>query len=397
MNVTDAFAGLACLDCGALADDTEPTSRCEQCGGLLDPTYEYDAIEFDRAAAPSQSGDSMWRYADLLPFERDTAVTLGEGATPLVECPSLADELGVERVLVKDEGQNPTGTIADRGLSVAVTAASQHGAETVALSDTGDAGQSAAAYAARADLDSQVYLPSRSGFATKAMVNVHGGEMSVVGGRLGDAREAYDEALAEHEEWSPLGAFETPYRHEGAKTLYYEIVEQLDWTTPDAVVVPTGEGVGLLGAYKAARECRDLGLVDELPALYAAQAAGCAPIAEAMEADRDDPEPVDHPDTICGEIEVPDPVAGSRLLEAVRETDGGAVATEDDAILEAAVAVAQGEGLEMAPSSAVAASGAWKLAEQSEFDGDETVVIVNAGAGIKGADVLRSHLMGRGI
>jgi threonine synthase len=397
METTDAFAGLECVDCGAGYDAAAATGRCPDCGGILDPTYDYDAIELDRETLAARPFDSMWRYEELLPFPRESAVTMAEGATPLVECPSLADAFGVERVLLKDEGRNPTGTATDRGGAVAVTAAAHHGADAVALPSTGNGGQAVAAYAGRAGLDSHVFLPSRSGFTNKAMVNVHGGDMNVVGGRIADADAAYGEALAEHDDWYPLRTFVTPYRHEGAKTTLYEILEQLEWTVPDAIWYPTGGGVGLVGASKAATELRDLGLIDERPALYAAQASGCAPIVEAHEDGRDEHEPVENPDTICGGLEIPDPGAGSWVLEAVRGTDGGAVATDDPDILEAAVQVAKREGLEMVPSAAAAVSGAWELAERGAFDGDETVVVCNTGAGNKEADVLRSHLMSQGV
>ncbi|WP_049921329.1 threonine synthase [Halopiger djelfimassiliensis] len=397
METTDAFAGLECVDCEATYDPADATHRCPDCGGILDPSYEYDAIDLDRDTLESRPFDSMWRYEELLPFPRETAVTMDEGATPLVECPALADELGVERVLLKDEGRNPTGTFKDRGQTVAVTAAKHHGATDVALASAGNAGQAAAAYAGRAGLESHVYLPSRSSFTNKAMVNVHGGDMNVVGGRIGDAGAAYEEALAEHDDWYPVQTFVTPYRHEGKKTMLYELIEQLEWTVPDAICYPTGGGVGLVGLYKAATEFRDLGLIDDLPGLYAAQASGCAPIVEAYEDGRDEHDPVENPDTICGGLEIPDPGASPWVLEAIRETDGGAVATDDPDILEAAVQVAQHEGLEMVPSSAAAASGAWELADRGEFDGDETVVILNTGSGNKEADVVRSHLMGQGI
>ncbi|AXR76889.1 threonine synthase [Natrarchaeobaculum sulfurireducens] len=397
METTTAFTGLECVDCGATFDAAEATHQCSECDGILDPQYDYDAIDLDRETLESRPFDSMWRYEDLLPFTRDSAVTMDEGATPLVECPSLAEELGVGRVLLKDEGRNPTGTFKDRGQSLGVTAAVQHGASEVALSSAGNAGQSAAAYAGRAGLESTVYLPSRSGFTNKAMVNVHGGDMNVVGGRIDDAGAAYEEGLEEHDDWYPLQTFVTPYRHEGKKTMLYELLEQLEWDIPDAICYPTGGGVGLVGLYKGATELRTLGLIDDLPPLYAAQASGCAPIVDAYEAGADEHEPVEHPDTICGGLEIPDPGASPWVLEAIRETDGGAIATDDPDILEAGVQVAMQEGLEMTPSSAAAASGAWELADRGEFGSDDTVVILNTGAGNKEADVLRSHLMSQGI
>ena len=396
METTAAFAGLRCIDCGG-EFDVETTHRCPDCGGILDPFYDYDAIDLAREDLASRPFDSMWRYEELLPFARESAVTMGEGATPLVDCPNLADELGVGRVLFKDEGMNPTGTFKDRGHSAAITAAVGHGATDIALGSAGNAGQSASAYAARAGLNSHVFLPSRAGFTNKAMVNVHGGDMTIVEGRIGDAGAAYADAMAEHGDWYSTQTFATPYRHEGKKTMLYEIIEQLDWEVPDAIVYPTGGGVGLVGIHKGAKEFRDLGLTDDLPAMYAAQSSGCAPIVEAFDEGREVHEPWEHPDTICGGIEIPDPGASPWILEALRESDGGAVATSDEDILDSAVVVAQNEGLEMGATCAAAASGAWELARRGEFDADDTVVLLNTGAANKDADVLRSHLMGKGI
>jgi threonine synthase len=338
----------------------------------------------------------MWRYEELLPFPEETSVTMEEGTTPLVECPDLAEELGVAEVYIKDEGRNPTGSFKDRGHALALSAAAQHGTDDVALASAGNAGQAASAYAARAGIDSHVFLPSRSNFVNKAMVNVHGGDMTVVEGRLSDAGAAAENAIAEHD-WYSTATFVTPYRHEGKKTMYYEIAEQLDWEVPDAVLYPTGGGVGLIGIYKAAREFERLGLGEEIPRFYAAQSAGCAPVVEAWEEGNDYHAVWEAPDTICGGIEVSDPGASPWILEALSESDGGAVATPDEDILDSAIAVAQQEGLEMGATCAAAASGAWKLAAEGEFAGEETLVLLNTASGNKEDDILRSHLMGKGV
>lgn len=397
METTDAFVGLDCVDCGEQHDPAAVPGRCPECGGILDPAYDYDRVDVDRDTFDDRPFETMWRYEELLPFPAETAVSLDEGATALVDCPELAESMGVGRVLIKDEGRNPTGTFKDRGASAAVTGAAEFGATDVALSSAGNAGQAAAAYAARAGLDAHVFLPSRSNFINKAMVNVHGADMTVVGGRIGDAGAALAEAMEENEDWHSVKTFITPYRHEGKKTMLYEVVEQMDFEVPDAVVYPTGGGVGLVGMHKAATEFRDLGLIDDLPAMYAAQSTGCAPIVTAIEEGKDVHEVWETPDTLFGGIEIPDPGASPLVLDAIRESGGGAVATDDDDILEAAVAIAQQSGVEMGATCAVAGSGAWDLAENGEFGPDDTVVLLNTGAGNKQADVLRSHLMGQGV
>ncbi|MFC5279178.1 threonine synthase [Halorubrum rubrum] len=399
METTAAFEGLTCVDCGETFDAGTATHRCPDCDGILDPSYDLDRIDLTPATLAGRPGESMWRYEELLPFTREVAVTLGEGDTPLVECPALAAAMGVGRVLLKDEGANPTGTFKDRGQSLATTAAREHGASDVALNSAGNAGQAAAAYAARADLDAHVFLPSRAGFTQKAMTEVHGADLTVtdpVGGnsQIGDAGRAYAAAMDDHPDWYSTKTFVTPYRHEGKKTMALELLEQLDWEAPDAVVYPTGGGVGLVGMHKAAREARELGWSDELVPMYAAQAAGCAPVVDAYEAGADRHEPLsdDQVDTACNGIAIPDPGASPLILEAIRESDGGAVATTDREILDAAITVAREEGLEIGATCAAAASGAFALADSGEFGPDDTVVLLNTGAGNKDVDTLRAHL-----
>jgi threonine synthase len=262
----------------------------------------------------------------------------------------------------------------------------------------GNGGQAAAAYAARAGLDSQAFVPSRVPFVNKAMVNVHGGDMSVVEGRYADARAAFEDARGTG--WHSLAPFATPYRHEGAKTLAYEIAADLGWTAPDAVVHPTGHGTGLVGLRTGGRELSEWGLVDDRPRLYAAQASGCAPIAAAWDDGTADgtgtPDPWDTPDTICGPLEIPDPAGGRYVLDALAATGGAAVATDDDAVLDGAVALAEA-GVTMGATGGAAVSGARALADSGAFEGDDVVVLVNAVTGNKEADLLRSHLMSKGI
>jgi threonine synthase len=233
------------------------------------------------------------------------------------------------------------------------------------------------------------------------MINVHGGDMRVVEGRFDDARETYEREreelpAADEETWFPGGAFDSPFRHEGVKPIYYELLADLSWTVPDAVVVPVGHGGTVAGVWKAARELAELGVVESTPRLYAAQPDGCAPVVEAIETG-DDPEPWAVPDTVVGSLEIPDPAGGLPAVEAVRASGGDGVAVEDDDLLDSAATVAQHEGLEISVAAGTATAGAWQLEERGAFDADDTVVLVNTGTGNKDADIVRSRLMGRGM
>lgn len=394
MDTTDAFSGLTCTGCGAAFAPAEH-GRCPDCGAPLDPTYDYDAVDADQAAFSPRSNEGLWGYDALLPFPASAAVSTAEGVTPLVNAPRFASELDVERVLIKDDGRNPTGTTLDRGFSVATTAVSQLGGEDVTIASPGNGAQSLAAYAGRANVRHHSFVPSRSSFQNKAMTNVHGGDMRVVGGRFPDAVDAKAEQMLDG--WLDVQEFTTPYRHEGIKTVAYEIAAGLDWDVPDAVVVPTGTGECLVGVAKGFRELRTLNLVDEVPRLFAAQPEGCAPIVTAWDRGIDAPEPWTGPDTICGELEIPDPAGGELALSALDETDGDAVAVADDDSLESAWSAARHEGIEMGVNAGVAAAGAWDLATDGAFPSDGTVVVLNTEAGGKTSDLLRSHLMGQGI
>ncbi|GAB7013540.1 threonine synthase [Halolamina salina] len=395
---SDAFVGLACTDCDASleVDDADPESiagagPCPECGAPRVPEYDLDRVETEAV----RTGLRAWDRDAVLPFPAESALSAAEGGTPSVDAPRVADELGLAGVEIKDEARNPTGSVLDRGLSAAVTAADAAGADLVACASPGNAGQSMAAYAGQVDLRSYAFVPTRSPFSNKAMVNVHGGEMKVVPGRLGDAVDALAEEL--QSEYVDLGAFASPFRHDGLKTVAYELLADRGWETPDAVVLPAGTGELVVGVVDGLQECRELGLIDELPTVYAVQAAGCAPIAAAWEAGTIATEPWETPDTIVGELEVADPPGGDLALAALEEVDGEALTVEDADALESAVAVASTETVEVGLAGGVAAAGLWALAEDGTLGEDDEAVVLNTEAATKAPDVLRSHLMGQGV
>ena len=375
MQTTAAVRGLTCTACG---ERFEPgIERCPDCGGLLAVDYDPDAIE--------SAGDAQ-------PLADTAVLDLADGGTPAIEVPDLAAELGVDSVAVKDEGRNPTGSLADRKLALAVAAAADGGSERVATPSTGNGAQSAAAYAARAGIESKGFVPSRCPFLNKAMVNVHGGDMYVVEGRYADAIDAFEDS---DEAFTPVAPGH-PFRIAGATQLALELLADRDWTVPDAVVHPTGHGETLVGLRRGFALAAEAGLADREPRLFAAQPADCAPIAAAVEAGESAPQTVQHPDTIVGPLEVPNPAAGTAAIEAIAASDGGAGAVPDKAVLGGAV-----DGCEMGPeigaTGGTAVAGARALAENGAFDPGDDVVLVNPVAGSKEADLLRSHLMSQGL
>ena len=374
MQTTAAVRGLSCTACGESAGLSE--RRCPDCGGVLVVDYDADAVE---------------SAADCHPFPSEATVSIDEGATPLVGVPELADELGVDSVAVKDEGRNPTGSLADRKLSLAVSAALHGGADRVGTPSTANGAQSAAAYAARADIDSKGFVPSRCPFLNKAMVNVHGGDMSVVEGRYEDAVEAFDDS----DESFTAVAPGHPFRVAGGTALALELLADREGA-PDAVVHPTGHGETVAGLRRGFSLAVDAGLADAVPRIYAAQPEACAPIAAAAADGAAEPVPVEHPDTIVGPLEVPDPAAGTAAIDAVDTSGGDGVAVPDTEILQAAVDGC-GMGPEIGATGGTAVAGVRALADRGTFDADDDVVLVNPVAGSKEADLLRSHLMSLGM
>lgn len=374
---------IECRDCGSEYGLDITAFPCQNCGGILDPQYDLNALDIDRSDWERRSG-SVWQYRELLPVrDQDAIISMGEGGTPMVSCPTLADAIGVNELLVKDEGQNPTNTFKDRGQTVAISAANEQEVDTVTLPSAGNAGQSASAYAARAGMDCHVFLNYQAGDIKKDLVEAHGAELHLVEGAIDSAGSACTEAI-EDNGWYTVATFQTPFRHEGKKTMGYEIYENLGWSTPDEIIYPTGGGVGLIGIWKAYTELRELGWVtDDPPGLTVAQADGAAPVVRAIHHDADEHEPWKEPDSAAKGVQIPDPGASPWILDAVSESGGTGVAVSDQEAIEAAVEMAQQDGIEMCVTAAVALAAAIKRGENGAYDGDEQVVVTNCGAGVK--------------
>ncbi|HEU5323902.1 MAG TPA: threonine synthase, partial [Methylomirabilota bacterium] len=274
---------LECSRCGASNDAGRLQNLCA-CGGPLLARYDLArATGAMQPAAIAARERSLWRYAPVLPLhDPGGRLSLGEGLTPLVATPRLGAELGLPRLLVKDESGNPTGSFKARGLGVAVTMARALGAKDVCLPSAGNAGSALAAYAARGGLRAHVFLPRDIPRLFVMETEAYGAETFLVDGLITDAGRACA-AAAMRQGWYDCATLKEPYRIEGKKTMGYEIAEQLGWTLPDAILYPTGGGTGLIGMWKAFDEMERLGLTgSKRPRMFAVQAAGCAPIVKAF-------------------------------------------------------------------------------------------------------------------
>lgn len=378
--------GKRCPTCQKSYDIEE--TWCEPCNSPV-------IIEYEDVSLPDVE---MWEgklrneVRRLLPFAELPANNRAVGNTPLCESDWLASELGIESALIKDEGRNPTGHIADRDMALLGASLNSTTEHTLALASTGRSGIAAAAAAAAVGQASQVFVPARAPFGSKAMINVHDGSMNVVAGRFPAASRAYRESR-ENSDWVVADPIESAICHEGRKMVYFEILADLGGRSPDVLVVPIGMGASIRAIATAAQEARAAGLSDGLPRIILTQPEGCAPFVEPINSKSDLTE-WSNPDTIVGELEIPAPRAGPSTVEVLKPFDTEAIAVPDGATLEAAVTTAQKDGLQVSAAGGVGLAGATAA---SNIDADETVVALNPGAGLLDADVLRSHLMGQGI
>jgi threonine synthase len=302
--------------------------------------------------------------------------------TPLVRVPSIERALGLGCVWIKDEAQNPTGSFKARGMAAAVTRAVAAGATRFTVPTAGNAGVALSAYGARAGAHVRVYAPRTTPPRLLEQVGVHGGELCLEDGHIGDCGRRSRAWAAES------GAFDVstlrePYRIEGKKTLGLEIAEQLDWQLPDAIVYPTGGGTGLIGMWKAFDELRAAGWLPSgaRTRLYSVQSTGCAPVVRAFEAGVETTTPWEHPDTVASGLRVPGPLGGRLILRGLRETRGAAVAVPDTSLIEWAQRVSRAEGLDLCPEGGAALAALGELVARGWVSGADRVVVFNTGAG----------------
>jgi threonine synthase len=337
------------------------------------------ALRAALAARPA----TMWRYREWLPIlPGETQATLGEGMTPLVRVPALERSLGLSAVWIKDEAQNPTGSFKARGMAAAVTRAAAAGARRFTVPTAGNAGVALAAYGARAGCAVRVYAPRSTPPRLLEQVGVHGGELIVADGHIGDCGRA-SRAWATETGAFDMSTLREPYRIEGKKTLGLEIAEQMGWDLPDVIVYPTGGGTGLIGMWKAFDELRATGWLgpDARPMLVSVQAAGCAPVVRAFERGAAVTEPWPDPATAASGLRVPGPLGGPLILRALRETAGRAVAVPDDRLLAAAARLAATEGLDVCPEGGAAVAALETLVRDGHVPAGARAVVFNTGAG----------------
>ena len=384
MSDWSTLSHLECPRCGDTLDATRLQGVCPADGAPLLARYDLDRVGIGPGDVATRAPD-LWRYHELLPVTApEHVITLGEGMTPLLPAPVLGAELGVPRLLVKDEGLLPTGSFKARGAAAGVSRARELGASALAMPTNGNAGAAWAAYAARAGLPMLVAMPTGAPLITRAECVATGADLRLVDGLISDAGRLIAEGTAAStRDWTDVATLKEPYRIEGKKTMGYEIAEQLGWRMPDVIVYPTGGGVGLIGIHKALLELSTLGWVSgPLPRLVSVQATGCAPIVRAFEAGATESEPWVGARTVAFGITVPKALGDFLVLEAVRATGGTAIAVDDDELLADVALTGRLEGMFVCPEGAAAVSAVRRLRASGWIAADDEVVVLNTGAGV---------------
>jgi threonine synthase len=382
---------LECTRCGTHSAANIPQNVCPKDGGILFARYDLKAIK--PAFTPNtvaRQGASLWRYREVLPEVK--AITLGEGFTPVLL------SRGFPNVWIKDEGLNPTGSFKARGISVAISVAKALDIKKVAMPSAGNAGSALAAYAAAAQIEAHIFMPQDVPLANRVECEVYGAHLTLVNGLISDCARMVSERK-DKEGWFDLSTLKEPYRVEGKKTMAYELFEQLGGKMPDAIVFPSGGGVGVIAMWKAFEEMEELGWLSKKakrPRMIVVQAAGCAPIVEAWNEGKNTVEMWKNASTVAAGLRVPKPYGDYLVLDILKRSGGTAVAVTDAEIRDSVRHWARHEGIFAAPEGAASLAAYCKLLKPAEgklpfLSDKDKVVLFNTGTGLKYLDVLQER------
>jgi threonine synthase len=379
---------LKCKEC----DSTYPLDAryvCEHCFGPLEVAYDHSGLDAAEAKRKIQAGpQTIWRYADFLPFAAPPQPGLPVGLTPLQRAPRLAEALGLGEVWIKNDTANPTHSFKDRVVAVALAKAQELGYQVVACASTGNLANAVAAHSAAAGLESYVFIPADLEEQKVLATGVYGTNLVAVRGTYDDVNRLCTEISGERE-WAFVNVNVRPYYAEGSKTIAFEIGEQLGFELPDRVVAPIASGSLFTKIARGFQEWLDVGLVmGELPTFNGAQAAGCSPVAQAYEAGVDICRPV-KPDTIAKSLAIGNPADGPYALDLARRSSGSIDSVTDAEIRAGIRLLARTTGIFTETAGGVTTAVLRKLAERGDVGPDERVVAVITGDGLKTLDAVR--------
>jgi len=379
---------LKCKECGTRYP-LDARYACEACWGPLEVAYDFSSLDRESARRRIQAGpNSLWRYADFLPFESPPRTALPAGMTPLVRAYRLADRLGLREVWVKNDAANPTHSFKDRVVSVALPKARELGYGVLACASTGNLANAVAAHAAANGLESYVFVPSDLEEQKILATGVYGTNLISVRGSYDDVNRLCTQ-LADERDWAFVNVNLRPYYAEGSKTLAFEIAEQLGFEQPDRVVVPIASGSLFTKIARGLDEWRSVGLLEgDAPVFNGAQAEGCSPVAQAYGAGLDVCRPV-KPTGIAKSLAIGNPADGPYALDLARRSGGSIDAVSDDEIREGIRLLAETTGIFTETAGGTTTAVLKKLADRGDIDAGERVVLVITGEGLKTLDAVR--------
>ena len=382
--------GLVCANCGD-SYPLEARFACDRCFGPVEPGYDNAAIRREVTREKIEAGPrTLWRYADLLPV-RPVEGALPVGCTPLICVPRLAAALGLRELYIKVEGANPTHSFKDRVVSVASAKAVELGLTALACPSTGNLAGAVAAQAAALGLDAYIFVPADLEREKIIAASVPGATVFAVEGTYDDVNRLCAE-LAYERPWAFVNVNVRAYYAQGSKTLAFETAEQLGWRLPDQVVAPIASGSLFHKVHKGYAQLIDVGLVEgELPRQYGAQAAGCAPVAEAWDRGEHEVRPV-RPDTIAKSLAIGAPADGANDIAVAHRTGGAIAAVPDDESVAAIGLLARTTGIFTETAGGVTVATLARLAREGRLDPDASTVAYITGDGLKTPDAALSHV-----
>ena len=343
---------LRCIECNNTYDDNQVIYSCQKCGDLLEVIYDYDKIinqpNFDNW---KNLPLSVWRYHNFLPIKTEEKISLNEGGTGLHNTSKLAAFLGIEKLFIKNEGENPTGSFKDRGMTIAVSKARNLGSSVIICASTGNTSASLAAYGARGGMKRIVLIPSgKVAYGKLSQAMMCGAQVLQIRGNFDESLDMVMQISSRFKNIYLVNSI-NPFRIEGQKTLGFEIVEQLG-DVPDWIIMPVGNAGNISAVWKGLNEFKQLGYINKLPKMVGVQAAGSSPIVDAFLKHEMKIENVKKPDTVATAIRIGAPVSWKNALRSIYDSGGTSLKVSDKDILDSQMNLARLEGLFVEPASA---------------------------------------------
>lgn len=377
-----------CSKCGESFPCDRVLTVCTECGGAL--LFRYDLNRVARKICPKileKRDDTFWKFIELLPLSSPKSmVSLGEPYTPVLRLPKSYGT-NLKNVYIKDDGRLPTGTFKARGMAVAVSKLKELGVKRVAIPSVGNAAAALAAYGAKAGMEIHAFMPKDVPESILKECIYMGAKVYLVDGLINHAAEIVKKLKGKCD-WFDISTNKQPYRFEGYKAMAFEIAEQFNWDLPDSILFPTGGGEGIIGLWKGFKELIELGWTEKIPRLIIVQSSGCAPLVEAYnKGEAEVKETWKNAETVAAGLKVPRPFASYLILRAAKETEGMAVAVEEEEIISSMKAFFK-MGIYACPEAAATLVALEKIENQKLFDSDEKILLYLTGNAMKYFEIL---------